>query len=61
MKEIERILMERDGMTQSEARSLIQEAKDQFDEYILDGDMSSAEDICNEYFGLEQDYLIHFM
>ena len=61
MKEIEGILMERDGMTQSEARSLIQEAKDQFDEYIEEGDLSSAEDICNEYFGLEQDYLIHFM
>ena len=57
MRTIKQILMDRDGMTESEADSLITDAKDQLDEYLADDDQESAYNICQEYFGLEPDYL----
>ncbi len=57
METIKEVLMQRDQMTAEEAEELIEEAKDQLQEYLEVGEMSKAEDICSEYFGLEPDYI----
>jgi len=58
---IKSILMKRDGMTESEADDLISEAKDMLQQYIMEGDLSSAEDVCADYFGLEPDYIFDLL
>jgi hypothetical protein len=58
---IRSILMTRDGMTADEADNLINEAREQLQEYLLNGEMHNAEDICSEFFGLEPDYLFELM
>lgn len=60
METIKEILMRRDGMTAEDADELIQEAKDDLLERIEDGD-DTAHDICEEYFGLEPDYLMELL
>ena len=57
---ITEILIRRDKMSVTEAATLLNEAKDQFNAYLDDGDLDLAEDICMEYFGLEPDYLDEF-
>ena len=57
MSNIKEILMNRDKMTSDEADEILKEAHQQFDMYLLEGDMESAENICSEFFGLEPDYL----
>lgn len=61
MENIKQILIRRDSMTEGEADSLIAEAKEQFDNYIANGELDYAENICQEYFGLEPDYVMEFM
>jgi len=58
---IRRILMERDGMSNEEACELIDEARAALQDYLADGDMESAENICEEYFGLEPDYIMELI
>ena len=58
MSEIKRIIMRRDRITGKEADELIKEAKATFEEYIAEGDEESAYNICEEYFGLEPDYIM---
>ena len=52
---IKEILMRRDGMTAEEADELIMEAQEELLNRLDDGEMPY--DICQEYFGLEPDYL----
>ncbi len=61
MTTIREILMTRDGMTADEADNLINEAREQLFDYLAEGDMSGAEEICSEFFGLEPDYLFELM
>ena len=61
MESIKSILIRRDGMTEDEANSLIEDAKATLSLYLDAGDMSSAEDICAEFFGLEPDYLMELV
>jgi len=61
MESIKQVLMRRDGMESHEADSLIEEAKETLQAYIEEGDLFGAEDICNEYFGLEPDYLMELL
>ena len=49
--------MDRDKLNKEEAEDLISEAKEALQEYLLQGNLNNAEDICAEYFGLEPDYL----
>lgn len=49
--------MERDGMSAVDAQDTIDEACEMLDEYLEDGDLDSAAEICMEYFGLELDYI----
>lgn len=58
MEGIKEVLIRRDGLTEEAADDLIQEAKWQLADYIEEGDLTSAEEICAEYFGLEPDYLV---
>lgn len=60
-KDIKAILMERDGMSEDDALSLIDDARNEFEEHLSNGDLGAAEDICKDYFGLEPDYLIEFL
>jgi hypothetical protein len=61
METIKEILMRRDGATEVEADELIQQAKDQMNEYLEDGDEDLAYNICQEFFGLEPDYLMELI
>lgn len=58
---IKQILMRRDGMSSIEADELIAEAQEQFSEYLENGEVDYAEEICMDYFGLEPDYLDEFI
>ena len=54
MNRIIKILMERDGMSEQEARDLFKETRD---EILMLDDPFEAEDIMSEYIGLEPDYI----
>ena len=58
---IRQVLMRRDNLTKSEAQEQIDGAREQLQEYLAEGDMESAENICQEYFGLEPDYLLELL
>ena len=60
MTSIKHVLMRRDGLTATEAESMIAEAREQFEEYVNNGELDLAEEICLDYFGLEPDYLVEF-
>lgn len=57
METIKQVLMRRDGMSANEADDLIADAREAFEEYLEAGHTNFAENICEEYFGLEPDYL----
>jgi hypothetical protein len=61
METIKEVLMRRDGMSEAEADDLIDEAREQMYEYLEEGDEQAAEDICQEYFGLEPDYIMELL
>lgn len=56
--ELKKVLIERDGITPEEADSQIKECKEALREYLASDDLESAHDICQEFFGLEPDYLM---
>ena len=55
---IKQVLMRRDGLTEQEAQNCIDEAREEFDRRLADGDMPF--DLMEEFFGLEPDYLDEF-
>ena len=55
--EIKEVLMKRDKMSAEEADNLISQAQDALQRYLAVGDMEGAEAICEEWFGLEPDYI----
>lgn len=61
METIKEVLMRRDNMTATEADDLITEAKEQLQRYLAEGNMCDAEEICNEFFGLEPDYVLELI
>lgn len=58
---IKKVLMERDEMTEAQAQAKIDEAKTILQGCIEDGDNEAAENICEEMFGLEPDYIIELL
>jgi len=56
-KSIKEVLMRRDKMTEADADELIADAKEDFEELIANGELNAAERICEDWFGLEPDYL----
>jgi len=61
MDTIKEVLIRRDEMTAIEAEELIEEATEQFNIYLEQGMMAEAENICQEFFGLEPDYLFEII
>ena len=61
METIKQVLMRRDEMSDVEAQELISDAKIQLMEYLDEGDLEGAENICEEFFGLEPDYLMELL
>ena len=61
METIKQVLMRRDGLTKESADELIADAKATLDAYFQEGDLESAENICEEFFGLEPDYLFELL
>ena len=59
MRTIKQILMERDGLTESEAEDEISDARQDLQDRLNDDEMPF--DICAEWFGLEPDYLDELM
>lgn len=59
--DLKKVLIERDGITPEEADKQIEEAKEALQEYLAEDDLESAHDICQEFFGLEPDYLIELV
>ena len=58
MNKIVKILMERDGINEEEARSLIKETRDEI--MMLDNPLE-ADTILMEYLGLEPDYIFDIL
>ena len=58
IESIKEVLMRRDDLTEEEADDLITEAKEEFYRMIEAGE--DPIDICQDYFGLESDYLNEF-
>jgi len=52
---IKEVLIERDGMSPNNADELINQATQDLNERLLNGEMPF--DICEEWFGLEPDYI----
>jgi hypothetical protein len=59
MGTIKQVLMSRDDMSAEEADALIADAKADMNERLGQGEM--PEDICEEWFGLEPDYIFELM
>ena len=58
MNKVIKILMERDGITEDEARSLINETRDEI--MMLDNPLE-ADNVLMEYLGLEPDYMFDIL
>ena len=61
MKEIIKILMRRDGISEIEAENLIEECMEEINDAIMRGNYQECEDILASYLGLEPDYLDYFL
>lgn len=61
MLRLKQVLMKRDNLSASEADARIEEAKNALMEYLDAGDLTSADNVCEEFFGLEPDYLMDLM
>jgi len=61
MENLRSTIMKRDDLTGSEADEQIAEAREAMQDYLDQGDMEQAENICEEYFGLEPDYIFDLM
>jgi len=59
LESIKDVLIRRDGMSADEADELISEAKEDLNQRLGEGEMPF--DLCEEWFGLEPDYLEELM
>lgn len=54
---IKKVLMSRDEISEQAAIEIISEAREALQEYLANDDIEAAFNICQEYFGLEPDYI----
>ena len=59
MSELVKVLMERDDLTREEAEEQVAECTREMHQRLAEGEM--PDDICEEYFGLEPDYLMDLL
>lgn len=57
MNRVVKILMERDGMTEEEAREEVAYCRELMNEAIANGDLFEVEEILLDTLGLEPDYI----
>ena len=57
MNLIKKVLIERDGVSPEDAEAMIQQAREELDELLMQGDIEIARNVCEYWFGLELDYL----
>ena len=58
MNRVVEILMERDGMTEQEAKNAIEQVRTEIYSAAENGCYEEAEDIMRSFLGLEMDYLV---
>ena len=58
---IKEVLMRRDNMSAQEADESIAEGVELLREYIATDNISAAENICEELWGLEPDYILELL
>lgn len=56
---IKKVLMQRDGLSEAKANALIARARKDLQKRLAKGEM--PDDICEEWFGLEPDYIFELM
>jgi hypothetical protein len=61
MSDLKSVLMKRDEITSDEADDLIKAARDELFELIDQGEIEEAENICENHFGLEADFIMELM
>lgn len=62
METIKQILMRRDNMTANEAQDLINEASNELQNKLMNGDdLEDCFYICEEFFSLEPDYIMELI
>ncbi|MFP4017964.1 MAG: hypothetical protein ACLFUH_01835 [Bacteroidales bacterium] len=61
MNRLKKVLMRDFGYTENQAETEILEARDEALELIEQGCFSEAMDICQDWWGLEPDYLEEFL
>ena len=61
MKTIIEVLMERDGLTKEEADRIFNEGYDEFHRRLIEEPQENHYDFCQEWFGLEPDYLMELV
>lgn len=58
---LQKVLMDRDGMSAEDANALIQEAKDDLMERLDEGVYVDQDDFMSDWFGLESDYILEII
>ena len=61
MSDLKRVLVERDEITSDEADDLIKAAREELFELIDQGEIEETENIYENHFGLEADYIMDLM
>lgn len=61
LETIKQILIRRDDVSSATADALIKEAHCAMCEYLDQGNLDRAYHVCEEYFGLEPDYLMELV
>lgn len=61
MEEIAKLLMERDGISESEAIQRIQEGKTAIIDALMEEGDEAAQEAFKDYFDLEVDYMVHLL
>ena len=58
METLKEVLMRRDGMSESEAKDLIKNAREDLMNQIASGEYVDEDEFCSDWFGLEPDYIM---
>lgn len=61
MNRVVSILMKRDGITEAEAKEMLNDCREEMNEAIAYGDYDLAEDILAGNLGLEPDYIMDIL
>ena len=61
MNRVVKILMQRDGLSETEARTLLSEVQDEINCALADNDYQLVDDIVSSELGLEMDYIMDIM